>query len=64
MHLDAIRVKVCDGAHVRSKAAHIAIGVYMDGVKHVLGIWVQSNEGASFWIAVCSGLRGRGSFRS
>ena len=60
MYLDAIRVKVRDGAHVRSKAAHIAIGVDMDGVKHVLGIWVQNNEGASFWAAVCSNLRNRG----
>lgn len=60
MYLDAIRVKVRDGSHVRSKAAHIAIGVDMDGVKHVLGIWVQNNEGASFWASVCSNLRNRG----
>lgn len=39
-------VKVCDGAHVRNKAAHIAGGVDMDGVKHVLGIWIQATEGA------------------
>ena len=60
MYLDAIRVKVRDGAHVRSKAAHIAIGVDMDGIKHVLGIWVQNNEGASFWAAVCANLANRG----
>lgn len=60
MYLDAIRVKVRDGAHVRSKAAHIAIGVDMDGIKHVLGIWIQNNEGASFWAHVCSNLRNRG----
>jgi transposase InsO family protein len=28
-------VKVKDGAHVRNKAAHIAVGVDVDGVKHV-----------------------------
>ena len=38
-------VKVRDGAHVRNKAAHIAVGVDMDGIKHVLGIWVQTTEG-------------------
>ena len=29
--------QVRDGGHVRNKAAHIAVGVDMDGVKHVLG---------------------------
>lgn len=58
--LDAIRVKVRDNGHVRSKAAHIAIGVNMDGVKHVLGIWVQNTEGASFWAHVCAQLANRG----
>jgi transposase-like protein len=36
--LDAIVVEVRDGAHVRNKSAHIAIGVDLDGVRHVLGI--------------------------
>src|SRR5450756_335875 len=51
IYLDAIIVKVRDGAHVRNKAAHIAVGVDMDGIKHVLGIWVQATEGAKFWAA-------------
>jgi putative transposase len=46
IYLDAIVVKIRDGGHVRSKAAHIATGVDLDGVKHVLGIWVQATEGA------------------
>jgi len=44
--IDALVVKVRDGAHVVNKSAHIAVGVDMDGVKHVLGIWIQTNEGA------------------
>ena len=44
-------VKVRDGAHVTNKAARIAVGVDMDGIKHVLGIWLQTNEGAKFWAA-------------
>jgi len=60
VYLDAIVVKVRDGAHVRNKAAHIALGVDMDGVKHVLGIWVQTNEGAKFWAGVCAELANRG----
>ncbi len=60
MYLDAISVKVRDGGHVGNKAAHIAVGVDFDGVKHVLGIWVQTTEGAKFWAAVCAELANRG----
>jgi transposase-like protein len=60
IYLDAIVVKVRDGAHVRNKSAHIAIGVDLDGVKHVLGIWVQAVEGARFWASVCADLANRG----
>ena len=60
MYLDAIVVKVRDGHQVRNKSAHIAVGVDIDGVKHVLGIWVQSTEGAKFWAGVCAELANRG----
>src|SRR4029079_5629480 len=60
IYLDALVVKVRDGTHVRNKAAHIAIGVDTDGIKHVLGIWVQANEGAKFWASVCAELANRG----
>ena len=60
IYLDAMIVKVKDGGHTRNKAAHIAVGVDMAGVKHVLGIWVQPNEGASFWASVCADLANRG----
>ena len=60
IYLDAIIVKVRDGAHVTNKAAHIAVGVDIDGVKHVLGIWLQTHEGAKFWAGVCADLANRG----
>jgi putative transposase len=60
IYLDAIIVKIRDGGHVRNKAAHIAVGVDMDGIKHVLGIWVQATEGAKFWASVCAELANRG----
>lgn len=60
LYLDAIVVKVRDGAHVRNKAAHIAVGVDMEGIKHVLGIWIQATEGAKFWAGVCAELANRG----
>ena len=60
IYLDAIRVKIRDGGRVSNRAAHIAVGVDMEGVKHVLGIWVQADEGASFWARVCAELANRG----
>ncbi len=60
LYLDALVVKIRDGAHVSNRAAHIAVGVDLDGVKHVLGIWVQATEGAKFWAGVCSELANRG----
>lgn len=60
VYLDALVVKVRDGAHVANRSAHIAVGVDVDGVKHVLGIWVQASEGAKFWTGVCSNLANRG----
>lgn len=60
IYLDALVLKIRDGAHVRNKAAHIAVGVDMDGIKHVLGIWIQATEGAKFWAGVCAQLANRG----
>jgi putative transposase len=60
IYLDALVVKVRDGHQVRNKAAHLAVGVDLDGIKHVLGIWVQTSEGAKFWAGVCAELRNRG----
>jgi putative transposase len=60
VYLDALVVKVRDNHQVRNKSAHIAVGVDCDGIKHVLGIWVQTTEGAKFWAGVCAELRNRG----
>ena len=55
VYIDALVVKVRDGQQVRNKAAHI-VGVDLDGVKRVLGIWVQATEGAKLWAGVCAEL--------
>jgi putative transposase len=60
IYLDALVVKVRDGAHVINKHAHLGVGVDMEGIKHVLGIWIQASEGAKFWAGVCADLANRG----
>ena len=60
IYLDAIVCKVRHEGAVRNKAAHIAIGVDVEGRKHVLGIWLETAEGAKFWLRVITELRNRG----
>lgn len=57
---DALRVKIRDEGTVRNKAVHIALGVRADGTKEVLGLWLEQNEGAKFWLRVMNELRNRG----
>lgn len=57
---DALRVKIRDEGTVRNKAVHIALGVRVDGAKEVLGLWLEQNEGAKFWLRVMNELRNRG----
>jgi len=57
---DALRVKIRDEGHVRNKAVHIALGVRGDGTKEILGLWIETNEGAKFWLRVMNELKNRG----
>lgn len=57
---DAIRVKIRDEGLVKNKAVHVALGVRHDGVKDVLGLWLEQNEGAKFWLRVMNELKNRG----
>lgn len=57
---DALRVKIRDEGLVRNKAVHIALGVRSDGSKEILGLWLEQNEGAKFWLRVMNELKNRG----
>ena len=60
MFFDAIRVKVRDQGSVANKAVYLALGITPDGRKHVLGLWIDPNEGARFWLRIVNELRNRG----
>src|SRR5215213_2203001 len=57
---DAIRVKIRDEGTVRNKAVYVALGVRPDGAKEILGLWIEQNEGAKFWLRVMNELTNRG----
>jgi putative transposase len=60
LYLDALQVKVRDQGRVSNKAIYLAIGVNMQGLKEVLGMWASENEGAKFWLSVITELKQRG----
>jgi putative transposase len=60
LYLDALQVKVRDGAHIRNKAIYLAIGVNLSGIKEVLGLWVAQTEGAKFWLQIVTEMKNRG----
>ena len=57
---DALRVKIREDAVVRSKAVYLALGILPDGSKDILGLWIESTEGAKFWMKVFNDLKTRG----
>jgi putative transposase len=57
---DALRVKIRDEGLVRNKAVYIALGVTPDGTKDILGLWIETTEGAKFWLRVMNELKNRG----
>lgn len=60
LYLDCLHVKVRDSGVVSTKAVYLALGVTMNGVKELLGMWISPNEGAKFWLSVMTELRNRG----
>jgi len=58
--MDAIHYKVREDKQIVTKAAYVVVGVSMDGVKEVLGIWVGANESSKFWLGVLNDLKNRG----
>jgi transposase-like protein len=58
--LDAIHFKVRQDNRIINKAAYSVMGINLDGMKDILGIWIGENESASFWLGVCNDLKNRG----
>ncbi len=60
VYLDALVTKIRDKGVVENKSVYLAVGVTPDGVKDVLGMWIQSTEGAKFWLSILNELKQRG----
>jgi len=60
VYVDALVVKIRDKGHVQNKSVYIVVGLTTEGQKEVLGLWIQSTEGAKFWLSILSELKQRG----
>lgn len=61
LYIDALVVKVRSQGTVTNRAAYLAVGVDVEGRKHVLGVWLgDGGEGAKFWLSVLTEIRNRG----
>jgi len=58
--MDAIHYKVRQDGRIVNKAAYICIGLTLDGMKDVLGIWIGENESSKYWLTVLNELKNRG----
>jgi transposase-like protein len=57
---DALRVKIREDNVVRNKAVYVALGIRRDGTREILGLWIETTEGAKFWMKVFNDLKTRG----
>jgi putative transposase len=60
LYLDALVLKVRDQGVVQNKHVYLALGINLEGKKEVLGLWMEPNEGAKFWLKVITELKNRG----
>jgi len=58
--MDGIYFHVRSEGQIAKKAVYCAIGIRMDGIREVLGMWVGENESAKFWMSILNSLRNRG----
>jgi len=58
--MDGIMLKVRTDHKVINKCVYIVIGLKPDGIKEVLGFWIEKSESAAFWMSVLTDLKARG----
>jgi transposase-like protein len=60
VYLDAIHYHVRSEGMVVNKAVYIAIGIDLNGIKDVLGLYIGEVESSKFWLQMLNELKNRG----
>lgn len=58
--MDGISLKIRSNGKVINKTIFLVIGLNNQGMKEVLGMWINETESASFWLTVLTDLKSRG----
>jgi len=58
--MDGIVLKVKQNGKFINKCIYLVIGLKNDGLKEVLGMWMDETESAAFWMSVLTDLKARG----
>ena len=60
IYMDALHLNIRQYGKVGKKAVNIMIGIDCEGMKDVLGIWMNDVESAKFWLSVLTEVKNRG----
>lgn len=58
--MDAVHFHVREDNRTVKKAVYVAIGIRLNGLKEVLGMWIGGNESAKYWLGVLNEIKNRG----
>ena len=58
--MDAVHFNVRQEGRIVKKAVYVAIGITLEGLKEVLGLWIGENESSKYWLSVINEIKNRG----
>ena len=58
--IDALYYSVKTDGIVKKQAVYVVLGINMDGIKEVLGLYIGGNESSKYWLTVLNELKNRG----
>ena len=60
VYLGVIKIETHSNNHIENTPCYIAIGINIDGVKDILGLWIAKTEETKFWHKFLLELKSRG----
>lgn len=58
--IDAVHFSVRKEKSIQKLAAYVVLGINMDGIKDVLGLYIGENESSKYWLGILNELKARG----
>ena len=58
--MDGISFKIRHHSKIINKTIYLVLGLTKEGLKEVLGMWINETESASFWMQVLTDIKARG----